>query len=99
MSFRHLGMLFALLVLVSLSFTPSAHAQDCEHACYENLDDGFNGWENLDPYGSGPLQPPSTTQCVAKASRNQGCRGCATQYDPNGQPTGSFICVFITQSG
>ena len=100
MSFRNLAVLFGLMFAVSL-FAPAAHAQfgPCGTECGpQNPDDGFTGWDNLDPYGTGPYKPPTTQTCIAHSSQNQACRACLTQYDAQGQPTGNFICAFVTQS-
>jgi hypothetical protein len=96
MSVRHAGFLL-ILVLIFFLPAPTAHAQACADGCYQNLDDGFTGWDNLDPYGTGPYKPPTTQTCIAHSSQNQACRACMTQYDAQGQPTGNFICAFVTQ--
>src|SRR5437868_15326186 len=95
MSFRHAALLFALLV-VSLPFTPVAQAQDFGDRCIQNPDDGFTGWDNLDP--SSGLNPPSTTKCTAYGSQNQGCRGCTEARYDDGQSKGYSVCAYVQVS-
>jgi hypothetical protein len=72
MSFRYAGFLLVLALVFFLP-APAAHAQACADGCYQNIDDGFTGWDD-----SGVVRPPTTTKCVASASLDQQCRACRT---------------------
>ena len=90
--------LFGVLTAFLLSMASPALAVD--YPCADNETEcGGGGSESLfeepGPAGGGPFQPPSTTACTAKKSRNQACRACVTQYYDNGQPTGYMVCGFV----
>jgi hypothetical protein len=90
--------MIGLVLSFSLFVPATAHAQLCT-SCFgdpQNPDDGFGGWDNLDP--SGTLNPPTTTKCTAYASQNQGCRGCAEARYDNGQSKGYFVCAYVQAS-
>lgn len=72
----------------------SAYAQDdCGDRCaILNPDDGFSGWESLDPTG---YAPPVYNTCTADAAHNRACRKCEFTYDPQGNITGSK-CGYVT---
>lgn len=94
MSFKR----FLLVLLVSVSSlvaVPASAQDDCGDRCaILNPDNGFNGWESLDPVG---YAPPVYNTCTADAAHNRACRGCVLTVDSRGFVTGS-TCGYVTYS-
>lgn len=48
--------------------------------------------------GAGLPNPPTVTECIARAANNQKCRGCAQTYYNNGMPKPYQVCAWYSMS-
>src|SRR4051812_45644105 len=89
-----LFVLLSILVSACLFVCPAAYAQgDCGEHCIQNPEDGFNGWESLEPSG---YNPPTMNRCTANGAVNQACHVCDQKQNPNG--TWTLFCGWTQHS-
>lgn len=94
---RHLMGAIRLLALgIAFVFVTGAEPAYAFNQDWGGLEDD---WSMPSPYsGGGGINPPTTTQCIARASNNQRCKGCADTYYDNGVKKPYQVCAWWAMS-